>query len=158
MNDANASCIVCGTPFQMRKGKVYCSDSCKTKAYVLRKEGKEVNPDKMRPGGALLVFYIDEYNEWKESENEFTLTLDAYCFFRKNLPNNTPMKEIVKIMSTYYQLDYINDSGVNTSNSVVSQSFKEFQRLFFEGGVKVEVATPGKHDNSSSETVPDHPH
>jgi hypothetical protein len=132
--DLTSNCIICGNAFEYRKGKQYCSESCKTKAYNLRKEGVAATGSKMRPRGSGVVFKLDEYEKWIEIGNDFSLTPDVFFFLRKNLPDNLSIERIDKLIKEYYEKTYITEHGsINIEKEILFASFNEFQRLFFDG-------------------------
>lgn len=129
-----ANCIVCGNEFSERKGKIYCSDSCKTKAYELRKAGKEISGENKKPKGVIVSFKVAEYEEISKMFKSFSISFVSYCFFRKNLPNNLSIERIYLVLHSYWNNDLIDDNGnIINESSALFKSFEEFKLNFFSG-------------------------
>ena len=122
------TCIVCGKGIADRKGKLYCSDSCKQKAYVLRKDGTPTMPIVKEPGS--IKFSYDEYDQWlKEFKQEETFVY--YCFLRKNLTPDASLQLINNIIN-----DTLKDAGrlrekILNETTAIGKDFAEFEKQFF---------------------------
>ncbi|HAF30559.1 MAG TPA: hypothetical protein DCG75_16065 [Bacteroidales bacterium] len=121
----NDTCIVCGAKFEPRKDKLYCSDTCKQKAYNDRKQKEEMegigNNSNCLTNEAkqniLYTFYFKEYELVKETAKNIegfklaqNLTLEEYCFFRKNLSGEVSIDFIIEYIDNFDQEDLIDNN------------------------------------------------
>ena len=106
----NDTCIICGTKFLPREGKMYCSESCRTIAYNKRQKEKADNPQPEVKTMKEEPLYIFENKEFKEVEKITTKlkgedVLLIYCYYRKNMTGIPKIKEI----SEYIERQNIDD-------------------------------------------------
>src|SRR4051794_9241048 len=81
----NATCKYCGKEFLYRKGKLYCSASCKTMAFRDKQNGESVIGE--TPGEKYDVertcFFLSDYDTWERKKyHSFTI----FCFVIKGQP------------------------------------------------------------------------
>ena len=64
----NDTCIICGNKFEYpREGKLYCSDSCKSSAYINRKkEDKPNEKPELKPEPEKKVLYLFYHKEYEK--------------------------------------------------------------------------------------------
>lgn len=122
------TCIVCGKGIADRKGKLYCGDSCKQKAYVLRKEGIPTMPIVKEP--EIIKFSYAEYDQWsKEFDQEESFVY--YCFLRKNLAPDASLQLINNIITdTYKDACRLRDKILNEATAI-GKDFVEFEKQMF---------------------------
>ena len=75
------SCIICEKPFPYRKGKLYCCDSCKTKAYNIKKSGEAIPGTETTNSISRTTFYLTDYTK---SDQKSYCTFEEYCFLIRN--------------------------------------------------------------------------
>jgi len=124
-------CIVCGNVIDPpRRGKKYCSDACKSRAYFDRKKREEIikEPEESTP---VYTFDYAEYKKVKEIGcNEI---FEVYCFLRKNLSGETNIQEIRDYLKEFDTTDLYDVSSI----SVLFKEYQKFLIVFHSGKVKI---------------------
>ena len=117
------NCIVCGNTFQYRKGKQYCCNACKQKAFTKGLPfsvpvDTEVLP---LPNG----FSLREYREYVDRVG-YSFPLIHYFFLRRNLESNVSIDEIEFYLNGLYSDHFFSD------NFIRSEPYKEFEKDFLD--------------------------
>ena len=81
---SSAICVICSKEFPYRKGKQYCSNSCKQQAYNNKKNGRAISGitdfQEKRKG-----FYMEDYDSfYKKNKSYDNVDLTTYFFVIKN--------------------------------------------------------------------------
>jgi hypothetical protein len=147
--ELNKECVVCGGKIEHpRRGKLYCSENCRSRAYLNRKKNGELNPADQKPAG--IIEYTFDQNEYEAVKNSyghsFNLTFIAYCFLRKNLINDPGIDVIHKYVDEFDWDELMNDRG-----SEMHKKFTEFQKLFFDTPLRVKVIPLENKENKPTE-------
>ena len=130
----NLKCIVCSKPFPFRKGKLYCSNSCKQQGYNNKKNGKidgvGENGNKKR------TFYFENYRNFlKQNPGYDSVDFVSYCFAIKNHDENENIFFInefaINIVTDEFMLNLKKESHP------IGQQFSQFQNEFHLGNFKI---------------------
>lgn len=127
----NNTCIICNIEFEPREGKLYCSNSCKQKAFtdkkgqlgiaMVREQEKEATRKKMN-----LNFL--EYQQYLKKYPNGLDTFQMYCFFRKNLAGNPTIEQINSYIKSFTG-DWWEEFWEN--GSPARKRYKEFEEKFW---------------------------
>jgi len=125
-------CIVCGGDIEHpRHGKMYCSDTCKTRAYIERK--KKTDPGSHDQENDQVIMYTFDYNEFKAVKCDNTF--EVYCFLRKNLAGE-PDLDFIKGYIKEFDVSPIYDEE---KNNILYQEYQKFLKIFHATPKKIEV-------------------
>ncbi|PKP22703.1 MAG: hypothetical protein CVU05_02690 [Bacteroidetes bacterium HGW-Bacteroidetes-21] len=133
----NDTCVICGEKFEPREKKLYCSDSCKQKAFLQRKEKEnnpetpEIIPEQKIIKKNIIIFDYQEYKSVLEKlPYKFTewLLFERYCFFRKNLSGEPIIEDIIEYLMLY-ERDICSDT-FNSYNCHYREPFDLFLNDF----------------------------
>ena len=124
-----AICTVCATEYPYRKNKIYCSNSCKTKGFQLKKAGEYVTPPTDNVNGQQRrTFYLSDY---KLINNEYC-SFEEYCFLTKIFYDNENVKDINDYAEKIFMKDNFNVKIENV-NSPMGKHFAIFMNEFHSG-------------------------
>ncbi|MFW5804034.1 MAG: hypothetical protein ACOCWG_02265 [bacterium] len=130
----NKNCVVCGSEIEhTRKGKKYCSENCKNKAYNERKiEAKKSEIEVLKDKG-IEILYTFKTSEFERVSKKMNLSspmdFETYCFFRKNLSIN---------VSDEFIIDYLQKITTDyNSQPDIEKAHHEFMFLFHSGKVRI---------------------
>ncbi|HBS87726.1 MAG TPA: hypothetical protein DEA97_14280 [Bacteroidales bacterium] len=134
----NSMCVECGKEFEPRKGKLYCSDACKQKAYGRKKTTNEKEKTKMEEKMNIPILYKVKYSEFLEYNTKYKdeMSIELFSFLRTKITGNYT----VELFSSYYSSLY--DTGsidrmYNDTTSVFYKKFQEFLSLFHGGNIEI---------------------
>lgn len=96
LNSALKLCPICSNSFTYRKNKVYCSNACKQKAYLLNKEGISIS----QQSPILFDFSLDEYLAYRNKVSQDMPIIDFF-FLRRNLSKQATQKQIEDYMDGF---------------------------------------------------------
>lgn len=149
----NDTCVACGKKFEPRKGKLYCSDSCKQSAWNEKnkipknfKEGEIQSLEVIKN-----VIYQVEYDEYLKVKEVYekevfrdNLSLIDYCFIRKNQVGNPNMKQIV---------DWIKNLNFEFAEegSVGHKTYVKFVNDFYNGQILINYNNPKTGEKHTTE-------
>lgn len=115
-----ANCRVCDTPFPYRKNKLYCSNTCKQKAY------NNSSDDQLEIGLPVYLdnqFSLSEYEKYTSMAGQIPLIY--YLFLRRNVKREASVEEIsIYINGLYADMNF-------EENLVRSEPYKQFEHDFF---------------------------
>lgn len=129
-------CNNCGKKFDAKRANsLYCSDSCKTKAYQKRaaKKIEELEPKEK------LTFYLDEFKELRNESYNWTfdaennpysdLDLSMFCFLRTKYPKkaNPSIKQLTDFFESF--VDGRRNTGFSRPRN--TDAYKEFERQYY---------------------------
>lgn len=100
----NNTCVICGTEFQPREGKLYCSNACKQKGYSDKKMQvgeREEKEQEIKTTRKQLQFYYYEFEQYKSKYPDGVGTFIIYCFFRKNLAGVISIEQVNKYIESF---------------------------------------------------------
>jgi hypothetical protein len=120
------TCTQCGKEYPFRKGKMYCSQSCKTLAHRNRKYGGVT----IHPGATKEernIFYLSDYESWPDRQN-YSFVL--YCFLIKGQSENVPPETAGSIASAVCS-DSKFDTDIEDNGHPICKEYKKFQEAFF---------------------------
>ncbi len=121
----NSACTYCGNEYPYRKGKIYCSQSCKTMAHRNRQLTVDDVTNSVR--SERKTFYLSDYVAWSDN-NYFSFVM--YCFFIKGQPENeTP--EILGELASAISNDEKLISKIEDGASPINKEYKKFVEQFF---------------------------
>lgn len=83
-----------------------------------------------------ICFDIAEHGKVMELVKDFSLPLNMYYFFKKNLPSKIAPAKIAIILNDYYQSDRFNTEATEVNGSLQS-AFGEFQINFFSNTFEI---------------------
>lgn len=117
-----STCAVCSKKYPSRRGKLYCSSSCKQKAYVANKE---------RTSSTALTevafdFSLIEFQELKKQYG-WEIPINFYCFLRRGLRKDADLTSVNEYLNSFYIEDNFQQEIENT------KAFQNFQEEFFAG-------------------------
>ena len=117
------NCIVCNSVIEgNRRGKIYCSNSCKQRAYYERKQGLRCTSPGIRP--------IGQFNSVKKQSSKLDgLTYLEYCYIISQYPASDSIDEQVEtILAVFDHVYQYNEEITNAHQS----GLLEFQRRLQE--------------------------
>ncbi len=125
-------CIVCGKSTAFRKGKLYCSNSCKTKAHQSKVSGVVIGLDK--PGNEKYSqerksFFMDDYELWAEKKH---WDFDLFCFVVKSFPENEDIDLVHQFASSITNGENFTTNW-NSERHPIGREFIKFQERFYSG-------------------------
>lgn len=154
----NTTCIICGKEFPPREKKLYCSDSCRQKAYEIKKSKGIAGTESETPKEKSAKYKIDytEYEQYvsllkdrKHEKRANEINIVIYSFFRKNLVGVFFNIDVIyDYINEFFNvtdndmLDILKCNGLNydleTANMVnMMEKYIEFEKLFHSGGVEI---------------------
>lgn len=148
----NSKCIVCGTEFPPRKGKLFCSDSCKQKHYRMKDDPATVTHriiEEFKEAGKLekldidllkTVYLLEKKPLWRIDINEYKaycekygiFDISYYCLWRKNLTGEIKLEEIKE----YIELMDESSKDAFSMSTEVEKEYYSFIALIFAGLVE----------------------
>jgi len=149
----NNTCVICGTTFEPRENKLYCSNSCRTKAYNEKKEKrntdtvKQPEPEQiLKKPNIIYKFDMSEYKELILIEGFKKLGFEMFCFVRKNLSGISNINDITDYFNEIYknnleefyiQFEDIQSYEVNSMFKSQLKEYTSFLELFHSGQVEI---------------------
>lgn len=123
-------CVACGNKIENpRRRKMYCSESCKNRAYNDRKKQSEESDN---TGEAKqVVLYTFDFNEFKEIKCD--QTFEVYCFLRKNLSGEPDFMFIKDYINNFDTSKIYNEE----KGSIIYQEYIRFLTIFHSGKVRI---------------------
>lgn len=100
----NNTCVICGSEFEPREGKLYCSNACKQKGYSDKKQQigeHEEKEQEIRATRKQFQFYYLEFEEYRSKFPKGVSTFILYCFFRKNLTGVTAIQQVNNYIESF---------------------------------------------------------
>ena len=125
------TCVICSKPFPYRKGKQYCSNSCKQQGYNNKKSGQAIS------GIADIqvkrkIFYVEDFKAFRKENPAYdNITLMQYFFAIKNFGEN----ESIEFLN-YFAFELLTDEFIGTlkkESHPVGRQFLQFQNEFHLG-------------------------
>lgn len=158
MNDAlNTICVVCGGPIQdPRRGKMYCCETCKQKAYYMKKKVVPENQDQEKNEIVPISYlYKFDLSIWRQVKKKFTdINLEEYCFITRGLKDVNSVKSIVDFISDVAQphinSDYFDD--LHEHGNQRNKLFNEFKELLAGGKVMFWDSNPEPEEKPIEKT------
>lgn len=134
----STKCIICAKPFPHRRGKAYCSNSCKQRAYLNKKSGGD-----HLPIGTISnqVFYLEDYNAFLQSTYcRYDTEFIAYCFCIKNFGDDEFSYCLNEIAGELITESFLRN--IHNPQHPVGRQFLQFQNEFHLGNYKVLKSKP----------------
>ncbi|MEO8769008.1 MAG: hypothetical protein ABI402_02955 [Ferruginibacter sp.] len=139
--NAKSICTVCGNEFKYRRGKLYCSNSCKTKGFNLKKAGIS-GFDIEKPGEsynqARTTFYLSDYNKVKHQD---FCSFELYCFLVKNFSDNEDVEFLNEYVEKIILVDSF-DSDIKNNQHPIRKKYLQFLEHFHDGTYKIKKDRP----------------
>jgi hypothetical protein len=130
-------CTVCGKEFPYYKGKLYCSNSCKTKGHKLKKEGVELQQPISGFNQERTTFYLSDYEDLNLNE---VCSFVQYCFFIKNFSEDEEVSFVNDYVRTMVQ-GYFEESNfekdLKNNKSPMKKRLIEFEEIYYSGRYKI---------------------
>ena len=141
----NNTCTICGSEFEPREGKLYCSNACKQKAFSDKKQGNALKEQKEQEQQAVkekLAFYFTDFQEYGKKYPKNMESFLLFCFFRKNFSGKFDAEQFHAYINTFdsYWWDEFwgYDCGERTDKITPARKrYMEFEAKFFGDDVVV---------------------
>lgn len=154
----NSKCVVCGTEFEPREGKLYCSEKCTQYAY--RQKKKDQEPEEPEAVQSLTVkndvlysFDGREYNKVKEKFKNFKpKSIVEYAFFRRNLTGIPDFDFIAEYIDSFFPFPGKVDANnpFYDEEHTMYKSYQEFEKLYFEGRIHINFNAELSEENTDT--------
>ncbi len=130
----NIKCIVCSKPFPFRRGKIYCSNSCKQQGYNNKRNveagGNFEKLDKKK------IFYLEDYKIFiKQNPEYFNVDFVSYCFATKNNNENENIYFINEFVINIVTDEFM--MNLKKESHPVGRQFSQFQNEFHLGNFRI---------------------
>jgi hypothetical protein len=134
----NYACTVCGKEFPYYKGKLYCSNSCKTKGHKLKKEGVELQLPIAGFNQERTSFYLSDYDSLRNKE---FCSFIHYCFLIKNFAEFEDLTFINNYVDTIIcGNEFEND--LKNEKSPMKKKVLEFEEIYHSGRYTIKNDRP----------------
>lgn len=129
------NCKYCGNAYPYRKGKMYCSPSCKTMAHRDKVNG--ISHLNENPGEKYnterTIFYLSDFDQWEGAK---IFSFIVFCFIIKGMPENED-PDFLKMYATSISDDELFYKNIEESNHPICKEYKKFQELFFSNKYQI---------------------
>ncbi|MGP8216220.1 MAG: hypothetical protein ACLQQ4_11685 [Bacteroidia bacterium] len=145
----NNICKICGTEFEPREGKQYCSNACKQKSYSDKKQqigAQQTKEQEIKIARKQFQFYYPEYEEYKSKYPKGIDSFLMYCFFRKNLTGVTSVEQVYNYINGFTR-SWWDEFWDNWDTGVVSpqrKKYDEFQGRYFGDDIEISFSEQTK--------------
>lgn len=138
---------MCSKAFPFRRGKMYCSNSCKQQGYNNKRNveagGISDNLEKRR------IFYLEDYKNFiKQNPEYFNVDFVSYCFATKNNDENENIffinEFVINIVTDEFMMNLKKESHP------VGRQFCQFQNEFHLGNFKIKDKRNELENNSDA--------
>ncbi len=126
-------CTVCGTEFPYYKGKLYCSNSCKTKGHKLKKEGVELRQPISGFNQERTTFYLSDYENFNEKS---LCSFIQYCFLIKNFSESENIDFMNDYVETIIRSNEF-EQDLKNHKAPMKRKLLEFEEIYHSGRYEI---------------------
>ena len=134
----NSTCIICAQEFEPREGKMYCSNACKQRGHLDKKQqigAKTEKEQEQKAAKERLEFYWSDYQEYRKKHPDSLDVFLTFCFFRKNFKGVFDAEQFYTYMQTFGR--YWWEEFWEDENNPAQKKYKEFIAKYFGDEVAI---------------------
>lgn len=133
MKTKNTKCIICDNEFQLRRGKLYCSNACKQDAF---RNKNDLLHEQIEGNNTMLNLYytfnMAEWYDFKKIFKERGMDHVEYFFIRLLFDIPYERKALKRLFNEFFDVNY----DYERKNKFLYKKYCQFKQLIASGNVK----------------------